>query len=776
MQNFLNHQELYSSTSEYPFTYSNLNLNNLKFTSSSPLTSQNSVLSYSQLDPNLKRKETISDYDFKSAGKFTSNIRKNFDYSKNQNSSSNNSELTFDLKGDNLICEKHSTIKNIFLFADYTKFNPTFSKYSRICLNCESELKENLNGSIMTKLYDMVIRQNRSKIKDIREQKLSFGGVTSPIVLQSHTFLDENIYPIVDEYIGIMEAFETQVTGRFFETGNYEELEKLKKFVEQMKLDSKGDPILEGIGLDRDREREYISLAIFLIYFQGLSQNKNSFTGISESLKYHLISIIKLRKLMVKRLTDWLRLLTGEFYDYIFTSEGLEIDNIFRKNLQVDFSSDEEIIKLKLYFEQNLKQKDENIYNLSAEKDRLGLTNNQLLIQNEEYRKTINQMRFDSEIAMKMKVESITLEYENKMNLILLESQNLKNKFTDFQKNVNFGNEEKINSLTVLMNNVIKERDILNDQLNIIRGDVETYKSEILSFTNLKNSIEGQASENKKKFDEILFSYNKLKEEYNIKLTLIQKNELEIIQLGSNSQNNKVQINNYIQQIEGNKITIMNLNKQLEELKNNKSSVTEKDKEISSLKINLLKCREEWTRLSESYEGILLDIRKLVETNQYLNSVIYDMQGTIDRYNLKIVTADNSILKKIESLTQQVLTRRNIPGFSVKEAVKKCEVETDELKLKIARLENNRIKKENIFEKLSFINNGNLMQKTGYKNIDVQENIGEYQGFSYNNLGGVERNKDKRETVVTGMNVNNLEVQINNEINKFNERRNTYTA
>ena len=543
-----------------------------------------------------------------------------------------------------------------------------------------------------------------------------------------------------------------------------------------MKLDSKGDPILEGIGLDRDREREYISLAIFLIYFQGLSQNKNSFTGISESLKYHLISIIKLRKLMVKRLTDWLRLLTGEFYDYIFTSEGLEIDNIFRKNLQVDFSSDEEIIKLKLYFEQNLKQKDENIYNLSAEKDRLGLTNNQLLIQNEEYRKTINQMRFDSEIAMKMKVESITLEYENKMNLILLESQNLKNKFTDFQKNVNFGNEEKINSLTVLMNNVIKERDILNDQLNIIRGDVETYKSEILSFTNLKNSIEGQASENKKKFDEILFSYNKLKEEYNIKLTLIQKNELEIIQLGSNSQNNKVQINNYIQQIEGNKITIMNLNKQLEELKNNKSSVTEKDKEISSLKINLLKCREEWTRLSESYEGILLDIRKLVETNQYLNSVIYDMQGTIDRYNLKIVTADNSILKKIESLTQQVLTRRNIPGFSVKEAVKKCEVETDELKLKIARLENNRIKKENIFEKLSFINNGNLMQKTGYKNIDVQENIGEYQGFSYNNLGGVERNKDKRETVVTGMNVNNLEVQINNEINKFNERRNTYTA
>ena len=94
-------------------------------------------------------------------------------------------------------------------------------------------------------------------------------------------------------------------------------------------------------------------------------------SGITQSLKNHILAMIALRKVMVLRITDWLRFLTGGFYDECFGVENLPVDENFRKNTNIDYVSEEELIKMRTFFENELRKRDEHIKYLEDENEKL---------------------------------------------------------------------------------------------------------------------------------------------------------------------------------------------------------------------------------------------------------------------------------------------------------------------------------------------------------------------------------------------------------------------
>ena len=152
-------------------------------------------LNSTQMNTSVGRLENV-EYTFSSKENFSKDIRKTFNTTL---ASSGSSNLTFDLKGDNLICPQHHQNKNIFLFNDYTDVNLNFTKFSRICINCESDIKE-VKGGIDSKLYDIIIRQNKSKIKEIREQKTSLGADTPLCFQTTEKWLENTLYNFGDDF------------------------------------------------------------------------------------------------------------------------------------------------------------------------------------------------------------------------------------------------------------------------------------------------------------------------------------------------------------------------------------------------------------------------------------------------------------------------------------------------------------------------------------------------------------------------------------------------
>ena len=740
----------------------------------------------------LTKSEFVQEYSNSSKGKYFNTIRKAFVSS--NSSQSGQGDLTFDLKDDNLTCSEHSCVKNIFLVQDYTHIDTRFKKYSRICINCESNLKEKEGGPVHTALYDLIIRQNKAKIREIREEKIRFGGISELQVQHCDKFYDDVIGGLSDEMLGLCEMFETEILTRFCDSGNSEELEKLKKFINQMKLDAKGDPILDGIGRDKEREREYISLAMFLIYFQGLVAQKVSYEGITQSLRNYLVKIISYRKAFVKRSTEWLRFLVGDFYDYLFTVEGLEIDNSFRSSLNIEYVSEEDLAKLKLYYEQIINQKNQNIEQISrTSKEQLALI--------DELRRTIAQNKIDYENSLRNKLDNLRTEYENQISTLNIEIKNikfmlsesegrfqseirsislerdqlkqqinsimqerenfkqqtsvlsqklevtlrewdnlksahsnlliqfnqLKGEYSNIQiqidslKNENQGLQMKINNLNSLVINVTKERDQFSSQTLLIRGEVDRFKSQISIVTNVKITLEEQISEYKRRYEELAIEFNKIRDEVNIKNTILQKMELSLRQAETNILNNNNQINLYVQQNDSHKTTIINLNNQLEEFRMKINIITEKDNEISKLKLAISQCKSEWERLSQAYESLLVDIRNQLEMNQNLTMVVLDIQSKIEKHNTNIGGFDVSIKQQIDILTQQAFTKQKIEVQSNAETVRKCQGQIEEIRNKVGKIESQRLYKSAVFTN---INNNMDVYQTNENNVEMKFSSG----------------------------------------------------
>merc|ERR1712151_1119601 len=96
---------------------------------------------------------------------------------------------------------------------------------------------------------------------------------------------------------------------------------------------------MKNNGKNRDLKIKYIKLAHFLLKHKGGIAAETNHEGLCKYLIQHLSKIISLRELIVQRLSDWIRYLTGDIYSFAHRLEGLKIDQSLLESLeaQIDY-------------------------------------------------------------------------------------------------------------------------------------------------------------------------------------------------------------------------------------------------------------------------------------------------------------------------------------------------------------------------------------------------------------------------------------------------------
>ena len=913
----------------------------------------------------VTRTEFVQDYDFKAKGQYTSQVLNKqavHEFSRRGSVVAGGVEFNFDSTEGNY-CTTHNEIKDYILFSKCEGYKI----FDTICKNCLSQINYRNPNPAQTALFDAVIIDNKEKILNIRQNKLQLGGGNSSETLK---VLKETILPLADELIYLSEIFDQQVCGKI--SGNFtkaEEIAKIKHFINSIELTPNGDPNVFGIGKNETLKHKYIKLALFLVNYDGLNNDNVNHNGLNETLKSHMLKIVQLRKTIIARITAWLKYLAGNFFEYASELEGVSIDEAFRRNLQIDYVSDEDIFKLRFFFEGELKKRedririleDENsrykreidslrgnfvhlteqealivdlkiklqkidaewnyqkqtITTIATENGRLNSLNTEYLSQIDVFRREISQLKYDFEAKFRSTLENMKNEYEMKINEYIINLNQWKGKYSEFEskytietrsytsekeqlvaqvkhwnlrydndvkaltnqidsisvefnnlkvtlnnhivqintltvdkesfeKNIegwrmhiksqdnelrsassniqilykereeartqinvyiteingykgnienyknnftgleaaiknysnqivvltkerdefrgqvnvviqeregfriNFENsrnhitdlETAIKNLTININVLSKEREEARSQIVILKNDVDKNRGEITVITNIKISYEARINELQKKIEELSNLYSKLHAEYNIKITIISNFEKKMSELDGVVSSSEGQINNYYIIIKKYEEEINNLKNDNNELRVKLLIINERDSEISRLKFALSACRGEWTKLSESYEGILVDIKNQIAINEALRMFIYELQSKIESHNQQIGGLDATIRQQLEILTRQTLSKKSIEYNQNNDAVRKSHSEIEALRAKLGRIESANLTKSAVFSDFS-ISTENVSNKSvkviSNNNISNQfvrnylENNVLYQSNSQNN-------------------------------------------
>jgi len=931
----------------------------------------------------IVRSETSGELSFTASGKYTSQVfkKKPLDgFAKRGTIMPDNIEFSFDSTEGNY-CSTHNEIKDYILFSKVENFRI----FDTICKNCLSQLNRRNPNPAKAELFDSVIIDNKDKILQIRQNKLNLSGGSSAETLN---VLKETILPLADELIYLSEVFDAEVLGKIGgNTAKAEEIEKLKGFINSIELTPNGDPNVFGIGKNEPLKHKYIKLALFLVNFAGVGSMDADHSGITESIKSHMVRIIQLRKTIIIRITAWLKYLAGSFYEHAFSLEGIPVDEAFRRNLQIDYVSEEDLLRLKNFFEAELRKRDDrirfledensklrreieslkgNIVVMSSEQESLiaelrlklqkleaewsyqqqtigGLTNEnsrlnglnaEYLNQIEVFRREIAQLKIDFEVKLRQTLESIKNEYEVKINQFIIsinqsksqfaelenkynndvrswasereqfsnqikmlnqryendmksftmkleslsaEYNNLKNQNNNYlvqinnyvqeinglkSNNENFKNQinsleisiknyvntmtilskerdelrqqlsvaiqerdgfriqvenfkNQINSLEISIKNYVnnitifskerdelrqqlnvvlqerdgfrnqadnlknqinsseisiknyvnnitilsKERDELRQQINVSRGDTDKLRGEISIITNIKISYESRIADFQKKLDDLSGLYAKLHNEYNLKLTIIGNLERKITNLDGTVSSSEGQINMYLITIKKYEEELNRLKIENNELKVKLLIISERDAEISRLKIALTACRDEWTRLSESYEGLLVDIKSQIQINETLRMFIFELQSKIESHNQQIGGLDSAIRQQLEILTRQTLSKKSIE-YNQNDAVKKSQNEIEALRAKVGRIESAKFNKSAVFsnmvnlsiDTISRSNNANEITIVNTTPNAINSNSSQYARY-YTEKSSVVENQGGQSS--TNVNLNN---------------------
>lgn len=868
----------------------------------------------------IVRGERTPEFEFRAKGKYTAQFLTNSTRPRGNLSAAGFGDFDFDNSSQNF-CTTHKELKEFILYETIEEYR----LYDTICKNCLSLLnfRKGGNTDYKSKLYDTVIIDNKDKLIQIRNNRFESGDNRFPEV---NDILKDTIMPLIDELMYISEIFQEEVTEKLGGGGcNNHQFLKLKEFIERECGDLSGEINIKGIGKDIQKKHRLINLAVFLLKY--LPNIKFSVTkkGISDGLKSHLLRIIEVRKIIVVKITSWLRYLTGPFYDYIFQVEGISMDENFRKSLQIEYVSEEEILRLKAYYEAELRKRDERIKfleeenarlkrdldaykdqeriinelrfklkqieneydnqkiqinSLQSENQRLTKLNGEYSIQIEQLKRDFSQMKiefeqklrstleqmkmecekrineinnvlsnlkikyseletkynmdirtlqsekenlinnlniikqkFESEIKMyREQIESLqkengnlkitintqitqisqlsnerdqlknTLEglkiqitnlevniknltnqiniitkerdelrnhlniYIQEINSLKMHIENYKNQISQYELNIkNFMNqitlitkerdelkyqiniiiqerdslrnqfenlksqisifEQNIKTLTVNINVLTKERDEARNQLNILRGELEKVTGEIKMIQNIKITLEARLSEIQRKYDDMSEGFRKLQNEYNLKIQIISNLEAKIRELNVTLNNFQNQITMHITMIKKLQEELEDIKKKYQELLDKDIIISQKDLEIESLKRALCDCRDEWYKLSESYEGILKDAKTQIVINEALRMFIAELQGKIETHNQQISGLDAAIKQQLEILTRQTLSKKNIEFNQNNDTIRKSQNEIEALRSKISRIETQKLTKSAVFVNIDKILN-----------------------------------------------------------------------
>lgn len=261
---------------------------------------------------------------------------------------SNGKDFNFD-NIDHIRCEQHFELKDNFLLTETKEYH----KYDIICSTCLSDLNRAYDDSLRSKLYSGIIYDQKGKILDIKNEKIDFENFTYGKILQNRTH--DDILNSGDELVNFTESFEKNVMNKYTSCKTSpEDIKKIKDFIGKI-LNEKNEPNLRNIGQNEDLKIRYIQLAYFLLRFRSAKENEENHKGLTENLKQHILDLIKKRKKINQNIDNWLIFILGDFYKKSHELENLPYDEEFYRNIQKEFTS----------------QQDETIRELIKENERL---------------------------------------------------------------------------------------------------------------------------------------------------------------------------------------------------------------------------------------------------------------------------------------------------------------------------------------------------------------------------------------------------------------------
>jgi len=435
-------------------------------------------------------------------------------------------------------CGIHHEVEDYILFEDVENYK----KHDRICKNCLSMLKirKGPGSKLDARLYNEIIIDNKDILKDIKSNKKFFDefAESTSKFRDANVFLKENILPLADEIIYICDSFSDQINSSLKPKFHLEEFRKLEEFIDTIDFGTDGAQNLFVTGVEKNKTiYKYINLASFLIKLSSKTMKSFPFDQkyikkgvICETLKSFIIKISRLRKFLVTKLSLFIKFLLGSYYDFIFSLEGLATDNEFRSAVQLDFINNEELLRIKLIYDQIIRKKENNLRyveeenirikheleilrsnfahfseqescilklkqdlakseqernsqnvclnNLSSENERLTKQNNQIFSKNEIIKADLHNLKTELESRFRGGYEQLKSEYEKKMIAIGLELNETRFKLANEEQryNVDIRNltterEGLLNKIDGMQNHYEVDMKALKDQLDAFLCD-----------------------------------------------------------------------------------------------------------------------------------------------------------------------------------------------------------------------------------------------------------------------------------------------------------------
>ncbi len=521
-----------------------------------------------------------------------------------------------------------------------------FNKFKVISASMEAEYRRlkkanNLRETGCVSVND-IFRDKKNLLLSIRNNQVSLNNSANIDSVRMTQTLHDEIQPLADELLVLCEEFQSEISSRFDGTSDNQELFKLKQFIDSINFNSLGEPMAENIGAlnANERKSKYLKLALFLASYDEKNGYQN-LTGLSVKYKNLLNRIVELRQFIVLSLTKWLRTCLGGYFDFICSSEGVMVDNMFKNSVKVDYEDNSsksqsyyetEILKkdtaIKVQFEENERLKKElasirgSLIHFSSQESTI--SDLRLKLQKAEEENNLHRNIVSSVSQENMKLTSKNTENTNLINNLASQLDNTK---VIFQSNMNSGlndvrvqYEAKLAELTKDLSDMKNRHTLLENKYNT---ESKQWATEKESYNGkMQILIQHHSNENKGYNDKLNLA---MSENSNLKVNLEKVNQERDLQLKLvQDLRNELKAN---QLSYGNMSSLYSVN-----LKKNEELTAE----LNGLKLRSGNFANETASYTQKIEMLMGNINNLAKERDELKNKIVSQKADYDKLNLEL--------------------------------------------------------------------------------------------------------------------------------------------
>jgi chromosome segregation ATPase len=252
--------------------------------------------------------------------------------------------------------------------------------------------------------------------------------------------------------------------------------------------------------------------------------------------------------------------------------------------------------------------------------------------------------------------------------------------------------EITIKSLNNQLRNMTDERDSLSSSLEKLNSQ----------YNELKKKYEDSLKKNGDEISKLKNELKALAEELNGKIDHLTGNlKLTTTKLEGMTKE-RDQAREKIRQLEGELDNCQKLLNQTENSmktmdKNYRVIVGERDGEIVMLISTISTMNAKWTSLTEAYDVVQAEIKKLLCCNEELRGLIRDLTSTNHAHNHYINDYEEEMKKVFEQFVRQALKKKTIEFNDPAETVNKCEESAKNTRQKLMKISNEKPSEGKVF-------------------------------------------------------------------------------